>query len=510
MRLFSIVVAAAAAGAAPSLNPKTCFTKPAKHLKGKLTLLENPGFGTGEVKPFETVYKDGYFQSECVRDDMLEFADKHGKNRHAYKADNIDVSIVRYADVVAKEDQEKMTPDVCFDFCRTIQGAGFFGLHNGRDCYCTPYYKKAAGDSSECDASCDGAPHLQCGGKTKSAVFAMHACNDSVQEVKDIATFAGQVSEVCNHRGDAGLLFAVEALGDDLKKRAGKVGDEAASNNGQAAVVFSGKMKRAAEAATKIAGEIDDLKKAIDEATAAAGEQTGALSVENQRKADAAKKKWAELLPQARKACSPVKMFVNAAPAQQKEGAADQFVGMNYFTKHRDLGRTTADMPDVSCKGDILLSTAAHSLDQCASICASYGDNASDNNNRCVAFEYYLPTAPFNDDHVMEDFMFDAIAPLAEDAMWPKEPTFVQINKHHTAQDQTPGGLCTILGDVNEINVYTKDCAAPSFMQLSKKGADATIRCAGHLASLKGFDHRVNSKKAGVDQVEVRDFDRCF
>merc|ERR1740133_654605 len=49
-----------------------------------------------------------------------------------------------------------MTQKVCFEFCRTVPNMGFFGVVNGRGCYCTPYFKPMESDSSQCDAVCEG------------------------------------------------------------------------------------------------------------------------------------------------------------------------------------------------------------------------------------------------------------------------------------------------------------------------------------------------------------------
>merc|ERR1719326_1693258 len=108
---------------------------------------------------------------------MLEFGDKHGDGKFNYKAGDVSgVSIVHYTEMVPKLDQKPMTHEVCFGFCRSIKDMMFFGIHNGRDCYCTPYYKQMAGDSSECDAPCDGDSATMCGGKFKSSIFSLHAC----------------------------------------------------------------------------------------------------------------------------------------------------------------------------------------------------------------------------------------------------------------------------------------------------------------------------------------------
>jgi len=140
----------------------------------------NPGAGIGKVEAFENEHKDGFARVECVKDYMLYYGDKYGNNADQYKLASVsNVSIVHYTVVVPKVDRKAMTPTVCFDFCRTVKGMNFFGLHNGRDCYCTPYHKAMASDSSDCDAPCDGDSSQMCGGKTKSEVYSMHKSSES-------------------------------------------------------------------------------------------------------------------------------------------------------------------------------------------------------------------------------------------------------------------------------------------------------------------------------------------
>merc|ERR1719515_192647 len=114
-----------------------------------------PGAGIDKFKPFETVLKDGFLEVDCVRDCMYERGDKFGDNKHDYKLGPVSgVSIVHYEKFVAKEDREPMTPARCFEFCRTGPNMGFFGIVNGRGCYCTPYFTPMESDSSQCDAVC--------------------------------------------------------------------------------------------------------------------------------------------------------------------------------------------------------------------------------------------------------------------------------------------------------------------------------------------------------------------
>lgn len=146
---------------------------------------KNPGAGIGEIEPFEQVLKDGYLTHECLKDGMLYHGDKYYDNKHDYTKKLINVSVVHYSAVVVKMDQVAMTPDVCFDFCRTVPDMDFFGIRNGRECYCEPWFERIAGDSASCDAVCEGDPTLMCGSKSKSQIFEMHRCSDTEGDLKD-------------------------------------------------------------------------------------------------------------------------------------------------------------------------------------------------------------------------------------------------------------------------------------------------------------------------------------
>merc|ERR1719171_2492360 len=153
-----------------------------------------PGAGIDKFKPFDTVLKDGFLLVDCVKDYMYYRGDKFGDNKHDYKLGPVsNVSIVHYEKFVAKEDQVDMTQKVCFEFCRTVPNMGFFGIVNGRGCYCTPYFTPMESDSTQCDAVCEGEKSTMCGGKSKSSVFAMHMC-DSTKD--DLGTRSGTATSM--------------------------------------------------------------------------------------------------------------------------------------------------------------------------------------------------------------------------------------------------------------------------------------------------------------------------
>merc|ERR1719463_278736 len=165
-----------------------CGKKSSLHIiPGAASLLQQdnvPGAGIAPFTPFDTVLKDGFLLVDCVKDYMYYRGDKFGDNKHDYKLGPVaNVSIVHYDAFVLKEDRKEMTQKVCFEFCRTVPHMGFFGIVNGRNCYCAPYFEAMASDSSMCDAVCEGEKTLMCGGNSKSSIFTMHMCDSTVDDL---------------------------------------------------------------------------------------------------------------------------------------------------------------------------------------------------------------------------------------------------------------------------------------------------------------------------------------
>merc|ERR1719463_382393 len=204
-----------------------------------------PGAGVDKFKPFKTVLKDGFLEVDCVKDYMFYRGDKFGDNKHDYKLGPVsNVSIVHYAAHVKKEDQVEMTQKVCFEFCRTIPNMGFFGIVNGRGCYCTPYFTAMESDSSQCDAVCEGDNTLMCGGKSKSSVFAMHMCDSTADDLSARSGAAGSLAATMNGKvKDAkGYSKDMQSLGEALQTSFGAVGDSGATGLAQKAKVFAGEL----------------------------------------------------------------------------------------------------------------------------------------------------------------------------------------------------------------------------------------------------------------------------
>jgi len=187
--------------------------------------------------PYVTVLKDGWFYVGCYTDAMLEFGDKYGKNKYKYKMGGIDggnVSIARYSELVLKQKQEKMTPQICYEFCRTVPGAVFFGISAGRECYCTPWFEPMPSDDKVCTATCEGDDLKICGSTAgKSSIWEMHLCADaetdlrnSMEEAKNALDFFFENVLLANDLGKR-----MSASAEKLEEVGGVAGSTTAADN---------------------------------------------------------------------------------------------------------------------------------------------------------------------------------------------------------------------------------------------------------------------------------------
>jgi hypothetical protein len=196
--------------------------------------------GAEVVTPYIKVFKDGYSITGCFKDKMYDFSDMYGNNKDQYK-ERSNVSIVKYNEVVLKEKQVAMTPKKCYEFCRTVPDMVYFGITGGRDCYCMPFYKPGASGSDNCDMPCPGDPIQMCGGEEKSSIYEMHMCADTAGDLLYKAVKA-EVELVYFY--DTAFMADklghwVERAGKLLSQTAGSVGDSAASDLGQQALMLA-------------------------------------------------------------------------------------------------------------------------------------------------------------------------------------------------------------------------------------------------------------------------------
>jgi len=344
---------------------------------GAASLLQGsnvPGAGIDKFKPFDTVLKDGFLLVDCVKDYMYYLGDKFGDNKHDYKLGPVsNVSIVHYEKFVAKEDQVEMTQKVCFEFCRTVPNMGFFGIVNGRGCYCTPYFTPMESDSTQCDAVCEGEKSTMCGGKSKSSVFAMHMC-DSTKD--DLGTRSGTASSLKatmdgKVKNAEGLSKDMQSMGAKLQKTFGAVGDSGASGLMQDAKVFAGDLEHQAEDADEaakklgsLATDASGLKDFTDPATVTKAERI----MEDIDESVAAGEKVTDELD---------KLVSLASPSPTKAGAAKQYYPVMYF-----VDKEFDDVPSTCTGAKVAKPIVGESEDGCASACDA-------NIHSCVGFQYF-------------------------------------------------------------------------------------------------------------------------
>mmetsp|Transcript_116284 Transcript_116284/g.205626 ORF Transcript_116284/g.205626 Transcript_116284/m.205626 type:complete len:491 (-) Transcript_116284:131-1603(-) len=387
-----------------------------------------------------TLYMDGFSNVGCIKDYMFYHGDKHGDNKYSYEiAETAQVSITIYSDMIPKEDQVAMTPDVCFDFCRVQKEMFFFGIQNGHTCYCAPYIKAMSGDDSVCDAACEGDKGVLCGSKAKSTVFEMHSCDDTAGQLAgELTAFKETTDEL---KASATTLKTSAAFmiteSNTLQEKFGKGGDPVVADLFQKAVVSA---TDAQDVATKalafeaaqatLITTAETLKSkdmslfenanAADEAIAAIGKGMAVAKTEQ----TSVNKSASEYMPY---------LFIGA-PASKEE--AKQYYPIMYFID-KDQENTTA-----TCGGDLADVDMGLTKDACAAKCDSI-DSAE---TSCLAF-LYVPGAP------------------------------------QSELDSLPDSFCFMFGTLTSVQYYT-GCDTTLFLQ--KKRGDKGTMCYGKLSKFTG------------------------
>jgi len=320
-----------------------------------------------------------------VKDYMYYRGDKFGDNKHDYKLGPVsNVSIVHYEAHVAKEDQVEMTQKVCFEFCRTVPNMGFFGIVNGRGCYCTPYFTSMESDSSQCDAVCEGEKTLMCGGKSKSSVFAMHMCASTQEDLGTRSGTAGSLKASMDSKVTAakGLSSDMQDMGAKLQKTFGAVGDSGASGLMQAAKVSAGTLVHKAEDAGAVADKLGALVKS-------ANGLKGFTDPATVTKAERIMEDIDETVAEGEAVTDELDGLTDlASPSGTATGAAKQYSPVMYFVDKE------FDSVPATCSGDSVGEPITGlSEDGCASACDA-------NIHSCVGFQH------FKDDDKQLCFLF--------------------------------------------------------------------------------------------------------
>jgi hypothetical protein len=123
----------------------------------------------------------------------------------------------------------------------------FFGISNGDECYCEPYYKPQAGDADGCDVPCVGDPTQMCGSTKKSTVWEMHLCADTAEDIKKAVISGTEALSFFHESAALANLIAdkMSAAGDALETVAGLSGSPDSGDLGMAAKQAGGVLSKA-------------------------------------------------------------------------------------------------------------------------------------------------------------------------------------------------------------------------------------------------------------------------
>ena len=437
-----------------------CFKKrPVSWMQHKVGIKKskNPGAGMTpeDIEPYSTVLKDGYSMTDCVKDAMYVHGDKHGNNKFDYKMGDVsNTSIIHYAEMIAKEDREEMTHQVCFEFCRTVPDMTFFGINNGRDCYCTPYYKPMASNSDACDAPCPGEPTLMCGGKTKSSVFSMHMCADTENDLNTALDNAGELLSSLDALTAemAARVEKGEELANTLQESFGSAGDPDASGLMQKAKKWAGKLLHAKDDGADLSSELSEV-----EGDGKFARKKGDFTkYDNAQAAEKCIKKMQELTAKGEETLEELtEMFELAHPrAELVEDAAKQYYPVMYF-----VDKEFEDVPS-TCGGETIAEPIFQkSQDECAMACDALV-------GKCVGFSFF---------------------------------------------DKDDSSVCFLFEKFKSVQYYT-GCDSEKFLQMqSKKEAPYTASCVAKLSLFEGTTLKPDkSGKCDMCLKEATKAARCF
>lgn len=144
-------------------------------LSGKLSLHRPPSvsalLSTSKVQTCagtKKIYADGFMRVGCE-------TDISPKSSRYYRSELVCGKIPG-----CHASKKKMSPDVCFEFCRSYP-VQFFAIQ-GEECYCMPWYHARTTKSGLCTWYCSGNPNEKCGSPDKVSLFSQHLCGDSAEE----------------------------------------------------------------------------------------------------------------------------------------------------------------------------------------------------------------------------------------------------------------------------------------------------------------------------------------
>jgi len=285
-----------------------------------------------------------------------------------------------------------MTPWVCFNFCRTVPDMNYFGLKNGRDCYCMHYYKPMTGEGV-CDLPCEGDSSKTCGGKGMSSLYQMHECEGQFaakwnQFDSDVWDFEDEIDDAAYLSDEAHwwlydpgyyMVESVDAV------------EGSSSALSQAVMSASGPLAEDAEKLYAMEDELDDM---MDEFYDKNIDPTDP----DMNAAD--RKTTEELMQQMDKFMEKTRAYM----AEAKERAEGTFVPEIWEQAGEDFWDSPeAEQPsrdsfatyeaivesDAVCMGDITGTPKARlwTAEQCAQACDLEAPKSSP--NRCIGFQHF-------------------------------------------------------------------------------------------------------------------------
>jgi hypothetical protein len=277
-----------------------------------------------------------------------------------------------------------------------MDGMSFFGIKNGRDCYCMPYYKPMASGSGMCDLPCPGDDMQICGGMVKSSVFEMHTCGDRGAALTSVAAAAGEALSAFY----AAALFSgkfsdqLQKTGEKLQTIGGLSGSPTTGDYGQTAknyageaghVLMDGECMSAYDELLMVYEESEgtsllDMKKAVN--LAKVEENAGIMDKMTPKVAECAKKAG-----KATEAGYPAYGAAIEAKSSEDFDAHEESFGTTlaqYYPLMYALDNKKTPMQSV-CETKPVGNPAVGTLAECSEAC----DAMWDPKEKCTGFQFY-------------------------------------------------------------------------------------------------------------------------
>jgi len=217
-----------------------------------------------------------------------------------------------------------------------------------------------------------------CGGKSKSTVFAMHMCQSTKSDLKDLGSEASTLkSSLGRNAYEAeNLARSMQSTATTLQKTFGNVGDSGATGLCQKAKVFAGELEASAKAAQKVYKEIGTL---LYEAGTFSDFTDPATVTSAERNMEATE----EAIAAGIAANDAVEKLIELATEEHSYGPSGSYgPSAQYYPIMYFVDKEFEDVPS-TCGGDTTEKPIVKaSKDDCAAAC----DNDIHN---CVGYQYF-------------------------------------------------------------------------------------------------------------------------